>query len=368
VATKRAKSKIARVSIDHFRGIHQEISPDDYSYSRTVMGLIDEHGGMLSRIGGKISYGSNPMGSVWGLHQLRFKDNFGIVVHTGSSRHWYDHGVYVGPGDGMIDVSPEADADVQVFDSDPGDIGDMPPGKWTPSATCHSDIVVHQGINEFAATDLKVCYRSKANLWSGGANKESDVASALLTMWGLFETDYAGRAWSVWASRNACDAAIPAPYFQFYLFRDDNPEVAPFTPWHIILQYKEVQYSIRSNYLAGVTAPPAPPCGSYVRAAVSLAGIVADDLSDYIGNPDAALTVACGSGSMPIMTTTTCSSITLGAWVGKIAAAIAAAKASHWTYQYLYNDAPSRPTCTDILTLSTNRCGWFEHVTSHFEE
>lgn len=361
-----------RITIDHFRGVHQEINPDDYTYSRAVMGLVDEHGGMLARLGGKISAGSNPMSSIWGLHQLRFKDNWGIVVHNGSSRDWYDHNAYKGPEDGFIITTPTADPTFEVI---PADI--LPGDNWPhepPKAPCHSDIKVHYGIFEYPVDDLLICYRSRGNTYTTGRTKKEDVPAAIQSIWNYFSNSYAGgvatNPWSIWRSKAACDPAIPMPYFRFYVYDTGQPEVFPFTPWHIILTWLEVQYSARSDRLAGVNPPPAAPNGAaYTHAFFSVnGGLAGIDVSDMIGNPDAALGIACGSGSMPIVTAGGSGLVSTQNWSGAVAGAVDAADANPTVNQYLYDENPAREVCTDKLVLSTNPSGWFEHVDSCFEE
>lgn len=376
----KKKDGTSRIVIDHFRGVNQEVTPDDFSYSRAVLGMIDERGGAMSRIGGKVSFGSNPMGSIWSIHQLRFKANWGILVQNTSARSWYDHNPYVGPEDGFIITNPTADPHVEIFpgigagDGDGGDGGGgdtQPDDNWPhePSKPyTHSDIIPRYGEYFYPVDDLKICYRSRGGLYTTGRTTKADVPAAIQAVWNVFGNNYGGAPWSIWRSKAACDPAIPAPFLRFYVEDNGQPEVFPFTPWQVVLTWLEVQYSVRSDKLAGVVAPPAPPGGgSYSKASVSLGGIVGMDLSDYINNPDAALAVACGTGEMPIMTTNAASAVVSGAWSGNVAGAIDKADANPNVNQDLYNDSPTRVPCTDKLWL-IGEGGWFEHVNSHFEE
>lgn len=360
-----AKRKDARqrIVIDHFRGVHQEVNPDDYTYSRAMMGLIDEHGGMLSRIGGKIAFGSNPLSSVWGIHQLRFKDNWGIVVHNGSSRDWYDHNVYKGPGDAFIDPTPDPDPHIEII---PGDIlpGDPWPHRPKP-AYSHSDIIPHYGIFEYPVDDLRICWRIRASA-SGPASYATKglLLAGIDAMWIEFKSGAVTGDWGDWSSELPSYPWIDTPFLRFQVMY-----YAPSSRWYLYLVAREVQYSVRSDRLAGINPPPAPPSGgAYEKALVSLCGLVTGDLTSFINNTDAGLGVPCGTGSMPLMGTILPTSVEKEDWEDNVESAIAAAFADPGVYHYLYYDEPAWDADTALLTLKTGIGGWFEHVNSHFED
>jgi hypothetical protein len=360
--------------------VNQEVVPDDYSFSRMMMGAIDRHGGALSRLGGKIAHGSSPMSSIWSIHQLRFKDNWGIVVQNGSSRDWYDHNAYKGPEDGFIDPNPDPDPTVEITigEEDPSDIilpGDDSPHEPNP-AYCHSDIIVHYGIYEYPVDDLLICERTRGTPgWLGIPGWRTSLQAAYDESW-QYVLNYTWfpamnpLKWGDWTRRapdNLLSIANP-PHFRVWVTFLNYA-----TPlYHVFFSFRQYQHRACSDTLAN---PPVSPCGgAYEHAKFYSGGLGLLDLADYIGNPLAACSATdCSTLITPELTIGEDPEMMHDAGNALISTFNPLAGVFTPAYSYDQTDAlaSSNPGYNKNLTglvLSTNICGRFEHVNSHLAE